>query len=432
MKTRFPINLILVFALAGAGFAQPPAWTLQRCLDEALRAAPRLEASRQTATAAEAAWKESAATRWPSVGLNSSYSYTSRTQKVDFPTFAPGLPAMKLDFGDGNVYEMAAVAKVPLYAGGGLVEKARADASGFRAAWFDVAADSLKLLYDVRRAYFNALGAAARADAAHKSVKRLQRHLDDVAGQKKIGTASDEQRVAAESRLRQAEGQALLADAEAQAARLALGNLVSQPGFEIHPEGDLENSIDVPDSTALTYGARVEVQSASARIEQGYHLTKAARGAWLPSLSGTAAYHYAKPGVDMVKNKWMDYYTAGLSASWTLWDFQARSARVQQTTSSVRAAEARKTDLQNALQTREQTARDAREAARLADDKTAQRAALERQRSTMVEARYHNGLATESEYLDAQDDLTTAELDRVGAVVRLRLAEADLIYAAGY
>jgi len=327
---------------------------------------------------------------------------------------------------------MAAVAKVPLYSGGGLVEKARADASGYHAARFDFAADSLRLLYDVRRTYFSALGAASRAETAHESARRLQRHLNEVLGQKKIGTASDEQCVAAESRLRQAEGQALLADADAQAARLALGNLVKQPGTEIFPEGSLEYSLSLPDSVAVALDSRVEIRATNSRIEQGVHLRRAIWGTMLPSLAGTAAYHYAKPGVDMLKNKWMDYYTVGLSASWTLWDWQARQARVQQAALAVRAAEARKTDLVNALRTREQTATDARDAARLAGEKAIQRAALERRRSTMVEARYHNGLATESEYLDAQDDLTTAELDRVGAVVRLRLAEADLLYASGY
>jgi hypothetical protein len=40
-------------------------------------------------------------------------------------------------------------------------------------------------------------------------------------------------------------------------------------------------------------------------------------------------------------------------------------------------------------------------------------------------------MASESEYLDAQDDLSTAALDLAAATVRLRLAEADVLTASG-
>jgi outer membrane protein TolC len=39
--------------------------------------------------------------------------------------------------------------------------------------------------------------------------------------------------------------------------------------------------------------------------------------------------------------------------------------------------------------------------------------------------------ATETEYLDAQDDLTQAELDLALARTRVRLAEAALLWALG-
>ena len=85
-----------------------------------------------------------------------------------------------------------------------------------------------------------------------------------------------------------------------------------------------------------------EVAAVDARIEQSGHLARASRGTLLPSLSGNAAWHYAKPGVDVIANDWMDYYTLGLTASWTLWDWQSRAQRVASLRATTRALESRR------------------------------------------------------------------------------------------
>lgn len=431
MKFRIAaVAMIGLFILVGAPFvgAQTDSCrTLEQCLRAAVENAPRLRAAAQAAAGAEAAAREAAANRWPTLGVSGAYAYTSETQEISMAS-----PAPRIRFYNDNVYDLAVTARVPIYAGGGLWEKARADAFGQKAAAQDLRGDSLKLAYDVRRAYFAALGSEARAEAARQSARRLERHLQELTSARDIGTVSEENRLMALSRLRQAEQAVLAAEADAQAARLALGNLVVQPGIEIHPAANLDAPIADSALTPLPLKSRAEVNAAQARVEQSRRLVRSTRGALLPSLSGSAAYHYGKPGVNMTENEWMDYYTLGLSASWTLWDWQARSRRVGQARAAAGMLDARKDDLLNVLNTRYETALSARRAAAAVQTNATERADIERRRLNLVEGRLHHGMASESEYLDAHDDLTAAETDLISSTVRLRLAEAELLYAAGY
>jgi outer membrane protein len=424
-----------VLLLWSAAAAQPPSepWTLDRCVNEALRKSPRLQASGQTVRGAEAGSKASFANRLPTFGVGGAYSYTSQVQQIQVPITIPGVHISPIQFGDGNVYDFTATARLPLYTGGTLSERSKADASAFAAARQDFSSDSLKLVYDVRRAYFNALGTAARADAARASQDRLARHVKEITNAKAVGTMSDESRITALASLRQAEGSVITADAALKAANLALGNLIGQAGEEITPVGELDHAlVDSTGPIDMPLDSRVEIRSMNSRIEQTRHLVGAQRGSLLPALSGNATYHYGKPGVNFEQNQWMDYYVLGLNATWTLWDFKARSYQVAQVKASQRALEARKQDLINALRTAQQTTRETYLAARSARDRVAERADLQRLRLTLVEGRLKNGMASESEYLDAQTDLTTAETDLASANAQLRLSEADLLYASGY
>jgi outer membrane protein TolC len=85
----------------------------------------------------------------------------------------------------------------------------------------------------------------------------------------------------------------------------------------------------------------------------------------------------------------------------------------------------------NGITTRLATAESNLKSTRTALDKTSERLSLEQRRFELVRGRYQIGTTSESEFLDAQDDLTSAELDRSAVAVRLRLAEAEWLNAAG-
>lgn len=417
------ISLIILLMGIRSIFAQTTETiTLEQSLTEAARNSARLRASAEQLAAQRAAANDASGARLPTLSASGSYAYTSEVPELE-------VGPVKKTLGDGNVFDFNLTARAPLFAGGSLAERARAEQSLARAAEHDMITESLRLAHDVRRAFFNALGAAKREETAQQSVSRLSRHFKELRGAKEAGMASDEMIIQAESRLRQAEASALGTEMDARVARMTLANLVGRPGQQISPAEELETSL-VP-AEIVAEESRADVAAINARIEQTQHLTRAAKGGFFPMLSAQAAYHYGKPGVDQFKNNWMDYGTVGVNLTWTLWDWNSRSAKVAQARAGIRNLEARRDELLDAINTRLVTTRENVNAARAVLDKTTERMELERRRFELVQGRYRVGTSSESEFLDAQDDLTAAELDRSAAAVRLRLTEADYLNAAG-
>ena len=141
--------------------------------------------------------------------------------------------------------------------------------------------------------------------------------------------------------------------------------------------------------------------------------------------------HYGKPGIEQVTNEWMDYATVGVRLSWTLFDWGARDSRTQQARAMQAAIGFGHSEAEQAWQTRFEAARIQLEAAKQDHRLASERVDLYLERLTLLTQRYQQGLATESERLDAEDELTMAKRNRLTAEAKIRLAETDLLFILG-
>ena len=422
--------LLLFTSHVVAAESDSTSWPLNRCIAQAFQTSSALKASHWTYYTTRQEYAETKSRLLPSLSANGSYTYTSETMQLDIATPPiPGYTAPHIEFGDGNIYDLNLKARIPIYAGGSQRYQASAKESAAQAAAFDLQADSLKLLHRVRRAYFEVVAAEAGVDAAGSRVARLRRHLEETENAIKAGAASEETRLTALAGLRAAEGEELRLSAAASAARLQLGNLVGLSGLEIGTSSKLESTLIK--EPAFENTTRPELLAFDKRITQADKTARAAKGSYLPSLSGAVVYHYGRPGINQVENEWMDYYTFGLNVSWMLWDFGARSHRVNALRMMAYSFDATRKNAEQAFQTMLATSRTAVEAVAPVVDKMQERLVLQQEASLHVENRLKAGMATESEYFDTQDDLFEAETQWIAAVASLRAAEADLLYAQG-
>ncbi|MFH1680326.1 MAG: TolC family protein [Candidatus Eisenbacteria bacterium] len=439
--TRGLSRFVLIAAAIGAVFPrsaaagqgpEPERWTLARCREEALAASRALAARERAVDRADAAAREAVAVSRPRLAFGGSYQHTSETMMLDLPSFGGFVPP-EVRFGDGNTYDFKLDLSAPLFTGGTLLSQRRAGEAAARASRHALAAESLRLSREVRRAYYAALGAGARAEAAGVAEERLRRHTGDVEAAAGVGMASDEQRVQALARLLQAEQARIRTEALARIARLDLGRLAGRPGEEIAPSEDLDASLFQAGAPAdTTVDARPELAALSALVEQGAHLERAAKGAYFPALAAQAAYHHAKPGVDVIANDWMQYGTVALTVSWPIWEWGARGERVRQARAAGSALEDEEAELRRNLRSALEAARVQLESAEDELDRAAERVELENLRLAYARSRYREAAASESDLLDAEDDLAAAEIDLVLARTGLRLAEAELLSCLGY
>ena len=417
-------------APGGAAPDAPARLDLAACLQRAHAAAPRLEELRAAMAEAAAAADEAAARRLPALGLGATYRYASESMESEI-SLAPGLPSRTLSFGDGHVADVNLALSLPLYTGGELSGTAAAAAAGSRAAALRAAAAAEDLGLAVRRAFYAALGRESQLAAAELAAARLRRHVDEVAGALAAGAASEEMRLRAVTRLREAEQRRTRAAAARDSAGVTLGRLVGLAGETVLPAGDLAASLFEDGVVPAAVGERPDLAALQAERARQDHLAAAARGRLLPRIGGELAAHYGRPGVDQLTNDWMSYATAGVSLDWPLWDGGARSRRAAQAAARSLQAAARHRDLQEAVAAANAAARLDLAASREELDRATERAELARRIGELVGARYERADASESEYLDALDDVTAADFELSLVRTRQRLAEASLLWTLG-
>jgi outer membrane protein TolC len=127
----------------------------------------------------------------------------------------------------------------------------------------------------------------------------------------------------------------------------------------------------------------------------------------------------------------MGYGSASLRLRWALWDGRLGRLREDEAGHARHALELRLQEAER--ESRGQLAR-SREwvgAALSAWEESVTREGLETRRLELVETRWRQGMATERDWLDAQDDLRQAQVERALGAVRLRLAESRLLLAMG-
>ncbi len=412
-------------------YAQPLEWTLERCIAEALVNSHELATGRQEILAREAALEQSQSILLPQLDLNASYRYVSEVMEIDIPAIGPIDPA-PMEFGDGNTYDVGLSVRSPLYQGGTLRNLVRSAQEELSAQQSDLSADSLQIIYSVRRAYFTCLGADARLQAFRISLEHLQRLLNEVDGLIEAGVANEEARLEIESNIRIVEQNLSEASAQARQTRLLLGNALGYPREEIVPQDAYTNSLLQAEAISSDEAPdRPEVNSLQTRLQQLDYQRNAARGSFLPSITAQAGYNYGKPGINQMENEWMGYASVGIQMQWTLWDFGNRSQQVQRIQASRNGLEHSLNRLVQNLDNASSIARIGVEAAQEQVNLAEQRVDIEQRRLQLIRNRFQVASATQTEVLDAEDDLREAQIALVAATTQLRMAEVELLYVFG-
>ena len=420
----------LVLLSVGMVAADTVVLDLATCLELARGHAPRLQESVATESQAEAAMHEARARALPVVGLGSTYRYTSEVMEQTLGT----PPATRtLRFGDGHAADLTFGVAAPLWTGGELQRQGLAAAAGLRAAEHHTEALRLDLVRDVRLAWYAVLGRQAQLEAARLAVERLQRHVDELAAAAGTGSATEEARLRAQVRLREAQQRQVQAAAALESSGIALGQLVGRPQTVVLPAGDLQVSLlEGSDLAPPRQQDRPDLAALAAEVERQEWLVRAAQGRLRPRVSGDVRAHYGRPGVDLLTNGWTPYATAALTVDWPVWDAGARRDQILQAEARARQARARRVELAEALAAAHQTAQVELSAALTALTMACEREELQGRVCQLVRGRLVEGAASESEYLDAEDDLAAAQVDLTVAQARVRQVEVALLWVLGH
>jgi outer membrane protein TolC len=440
LKKIFSVAVILFLPLAA--LAQKRPLSLEEAVAAGLEASPGLHASRMKVESTAAKSREIGAGRLPSVKFGGGYARLS-----EVPPFEVTLPnspnPIVVSPNYFNNFNFRLGVQQPLFTGFRLEAGAESARMLEKSAGQDLEKDRTEFIFAVKNAYWGLARAREFEKVIDENIHQVGEHLKDVRAFFDQGLLTKNEVLRAELELSNAE--IMRIDAR-NAAEVALTSLDSLIGLPLDTDVDLTTSAESQASrlpaaadgageslVAVALVNRPELKSAEFKIRSTELGVKAARAGLYPQVSLAGNYYFLRPNprfmpaLDKFKGTW----DLGISVSFDIWNWgQTKSQTEQAKALLAQARDARKLLEDQAVleitQSRLTLAR-ADEKVRVAGQAVGQ--AEENLRVTRE--RFKQGVALNTDVLDADVALLGARMNRTQAAIDLVLAQARLEKALG-
>lgn len=393
-------------------FADPLELTLNDSIAIALKDNPSVSIAQTDKERSEWGIKEAKSGKLPTLSLGSSYNY-SETQA-----------------GSNDSWNNSLRMNWQLYNGGRTDEQINQAKEGALSADLGVQKTRQQVKLDATTAYFTVLQAQNLVKVNEETVKNLQTHLAIVQEKFKVGVVAKSDLLRSEVELANAEQNKIKAENSYQVAVASLLNIIDRTeesevvlkddfSFEKYPDS-------LADSLAFAEKSRPDIAQAEANIRVAQSGISIAEAGKLPTLSLSASKGWNDSALPD-----NDDWSAGVSASWNIFDAHLTKSKIKQAeTSLVKAKE-------QAHQLRDSAALEVRQAyLNMAEAEkridTAGIAVDKAQEDMMIaQEKYRAGVGTNLDVIDAQLALTQAQTNRIQALYDFNVSKAKLEKAIG-
>ncbi len=420
--------------------------TIEQAVQTGLENSKALHTSQFKLQAADAKASETNALGLPSLKFNGLYTRLSNVppEAVTLPanSFGPGFPpadvAMTLSPTILNNYTLRATLQQPLFTGGKISGAIDAAEYNAKATVHDFQKDKADVIYNIKAAYWNLYRAIEFKKFVDENVTQMKTHSADAEGLLRQGLLTTNDVMKVQVQLSDALVRQIDADNNVTVAMYVLNNTI---GLPLQTVISLESTIRISDRTwngvdSLVRQAmekRPEIKSMGARVQAGEAGLTSARGSWWPQIFLLGNYNYLRPNqryfpmVDNFKGTW----DVSVSLSFDIWNwwqtgYQATQAQAQLAQAKEGLSMARDGVMLEVTQSY------------LGIEKAKQRKAVSEQEVRQAEenyrimvGKYKQGLAANSELLDAEIALLQAKLNLTQSLVDYELAIAQLSRAIG-
>ena len=317
---------------------------------------------------------------------------------------------------------------MPIYQGGRLKEGRKSARYALSSA--DLALENTMQTVKLQSTiyYFNVLQYRNLIEVYEESVVTLQEHLRNVNSQFRVGTVA---------KVDVLESQVELADAMQNLVNIqnsydvAVAQLNNYIGLLadtiIRPQDTLtyvRYDATLGDCTAYALENRADAAMADYAVKRAESAKKSAKAGWLPSVSASVSKGLTNE--DLINKKLTDQWTAGISASWNIFDGGITRAQVNQADAALTRAQ------EEAAQTREQIQLEVQSAyldlhsAEKNIATTQAAVVLGEERYKIAQVRYAAGVGTNLDVMDASEKLTQARSNYFTALYNYNTARASL------
>ena len=224
-------------------------------------------------------------------------------------------------------------ASVPIYSGGQLKANIKAADLYLQISKLNYLQATDDLIYKVAVAYVDALEANATHAVDIESLENYASHEQLISDLFNAGSKAKIDLLRAQVETSDAHQKSVLSQANYEVSLTNLANLLSIPQISnltlVDIVDDTTNAAslnDLENYISTAEQQRANLQADYLQIERGEQLLKSAKAAWLPSLNASAS-----TGINAQSDKWdpTSNATAGLSASWNIFDSNVTRAEVE-------------------------------------------------------------------------------------------------------
>ena len=397
------------------------AWDTAITYDHALKSVQRQsEAAAQNLAAARAV-------RIPSVDLKSGYRVLDNTPTAKA---AFGGQAVEFPVAEQNSFSASAMTTLPIYTSGRIGNGIDAADALLQASRGDeqTALQDLKLATAER--YVGVLRAQRNTAVAQTDVRNLQGHYRDVRSLGKQGMVPRNDVLAVEAALADAKQRRLRASNALDIAHSAYNRLLGRPMAAAVELDELPESLPVAELQALNQAAlehRSELKVLSDQVQALQHQARVTRAADGPQIALQGGYQFQDNQFQVHQGVW----SVNLGLSWNIFDGGLTRRQGEALQRQALALQERLQDLHSRilLQVRQAWLNLNETRQRVQVTQSAIQSASENLR--VMRARYHEGLATNTEVLDAESLDTRSESNYADARYDFILAGLRLQRAVG-
>ncbi len=317
---------------------------------------------------------------------------------------------------------------MPIYQGGRLKEGRRSARYALSSA--DLALENTMQTVRLQSTiyYFNVLQYRNLIEVYEEEVVTLQEHLRNVNAQFRVGTVAKVDVLESQVELANAQQNLVNIQNNYDVAVAELNNYIGLPADTIiRPQDTLtyrRYDATLSDCTSYALENRADAAMADYAIKRAESAKKAAKAGWRPNVNASVTKELDTE--NFLSSKTTDRWTAGVSASWNIFDGGITRAQVNQADAALTRAQ------EEAAQTREQIQLDVQSAflqlhaAEKNIGTTRASVALAEENYKIAQVRYAAGVGTNLDVMDASRKLTEARSNYFTALYNYNTAKASL------
>ncbi len=433
------VALLLIFPVMAA--AEP--YSLNDCLEMAMERNPDLSQARKLAAEAALRVTQAESRRFPELNLSARAGYVSELSQMEFesstiqvmPDMPPiTMPGRKMEVGEHESCDLSLNLTQPIYMGGRIKNAIDYMQMAASSVGYRVDATEEQLRYDVVFAFYQLAKTMEIKEIANALLELTDTHLNDAGNLLEQGMLLKSDLLPIKLRRLEAELNIVKAENAVARSEALLAERIGLDGNEkpeIEIDWNKEPPWPIPNEIEQSDTLRPEQKILHQGIELADKEAKISRGGLKPEVRLSLVEHFGWPGFVNDDPEWTPWWQAGINVSWNVFDKGRRRLEYKEAlVRRERAADAsRALDRKISLD---------RTNTRLNYEESYRKLQIAREKVTTAEENYRifrdsfkEGVASNTDYLDAQTELTNSRNEQAVIAAELRIAWADYLRALG-